>query len=125
MHGCPHARHQSALPRLHRRHSQRRSTRCRAAGAGCTKSNSTVIACNLSRYQRDHGLHAERQRLDQTLKKIADDAWHINAGSAIIDGEVVVPAADGTTDFSVLQNELNGHSTKIVMRLRPALPERL
>jgi len=29
------------------------------------------------------------------------------AGSAIIDGEVVVPAAaDGTTDFSVLQNEL-------------------
>ncbi|MFK4537280.1 ATP-dependent DNA ligase [Bradyrhizobium ottawaense] len=29
------------------------------------------------------------------------------AGSAIVDGEVVVPAADGTTDFSVLQNELN------------------
>src|ERR1700733_12738412 len=49
------------------------------------------------------------------FKKIADDAWHINAGSAIIDGEVVVPAADGTTDFSVLQNELKGHSTKIVM----------
>jgi bifunctional non-homologous end joining protein LigD len=31
--------------------------------------------------------------------KIADDAWHINAGSAIFDGEVVVPGADGTTDF--------------------------
>jgi bifunctional non-homologous end joining protein LigD len=28
---------------------------------------------------------------------------------------VVVPAADGTTDFSVLQNELKGRSTKIVM----------
>jgi bifunctional non-homologous end joining protein LigD len=27
----------------------------------------------------------------------------------------VVPAADGTTDFSVLQNELKGKSTKIVM----------
>src|SRR6478735_6486146 len=39
----------------------------------------------------------------------------ISAGSAIIDGEVVVPAADGTTDFSVLQNELKGRSTKIVM----------
>jgi ATP-dependent DNA ligase len=38
-----------------------------------------------------------------------------NAGSAIIDGEVVVPAANGTTDFSVLQNELKGKSTKIVM----------
>ena len=37
------------------------------------------------------------------FRKIAADAWHVNAGSAIIDAEVVVPAADGTTDFSVLQ----------------------
>ncbi|WP_409411321.1 RNA ligase family protein [Bradyrhizobium sp. AUGA SZCCT0182] len=49
------------------------------------------------------------------FRKIADDAWHISAGSAIIDGEVVVPAADGTTDFSVLQNELKGKSTRIVL----------
>ena len=49
------------------------------------------------------------------FKKIADDAFLINARSAIIDGEVVVPAEDGTTDFSVLQNELKGRSTKIVM----------
>jgi bifunctional non-homologous end joining protein LigD len=49
------------------------------------------------------------------FKKIASDAWHIGAGSAIIDGEIVVPAADGTTDFSVLQNELKGQSTKIAM----------
>ena len=49
------------------------------------------------------------------FKKIASDAWHVNAGSAIIDGEMVVPAADGTTDFSVLQNELKGRLTKIVM----------
>ncbi len=46
------------------------------------------------------------------FKKIASDAWHISAGSAIIDGEVVVPAADGTTDFSVLQNELKGHQPR-------------
>jgi bifunctional non-homologous end joining protein LigD len=38
-----------------------------------------------------------------------------NARSAIIDGEVVVPTANGTTDFSVLQNERKGKSTKIVM----------
>jgi bifunctional non-homologous end joining protein LigD len=31
------------------------------------------------------------------FKKIASDAWHISAGSAIIDGEVVAPGADGTT----------------------------
>ena len=49
------------------------------------------------------------------FKKVADDAFHISARSAIIDGEIVVPAADGTTDFSVLQNELKGKSTKIVM----------
>jgi hypothetical protein len=56
------------------------------------------------------------------FKKIADDAWHIGAASAIIDGEVVVPSTDGATDFSVLQNELKGRS---IGRLRPALPERL
>jgi bifunctional non-homologous end joining protein LigD len=49
------------------------------------------------------------------FKKIAGDAWYINAGSGIIDGEVVVPSADGTTDFSVLQNDLKGRSKKIVM----------
>ncbi|MGY3609762.1 MULTISPECIES: non-homologous end-joining DNA ligase [unclassified Bradyrhizobium] len=49
------------------------------------------------------------------FKKIAADAYVINAASAIVDGEVVVPSPDGTTDFSVLQNELKGKSTKIVM----------
>jgi bifunctional non-homologous end joining protein LigD len=49
------------------------------------------------------------------FRKIAADAYLINARSAIIDGEVVVPSADGTTDFSVLQNELKGRSDKIVM----------
>jgi bifunctional non-homologous end joining protein LigD len=42
------------------------------------------------------------------FKKVADDAYLINASTAIIDGEIVVPAADGTADFSVLQNELKG-----------------
>jgi bifunctional non-homologous end joining protein LigD len=49
------------------------------------------------------------------FRKIADDAWHICTGSAIIDGEAVAPAKDGTTDFSVLQNELKGKSTKIAL----------
>jgi bifunctional non-homologous end joining protein LigD len=49
------------------------------------------------------------------FRKIAADAWHINAGAAIVDGKVVVPAANGTSDFSVLQNELKGRSTKIVL----------
>ena len=58
------------------------------------------------------------------FKKVSHDAWHIKAASAVIDGEIVVPAADGTTDFSVLQNELKGQSNKIVMVVRLALPER-
>jgi bifunctional non-homologous end joining protein LigD len=49
------------------------------------------------------------------FKKIANDAFLINAASAIIDGEIVVPATDGTTDFSVLQNQLRGKSDEIVM----------
>jgi bifunctional non-homologous end joining protein LigD len=49
------------------------------------------------------------------FKKIANEAFLISAGSSIIDGEIVVPAADGTTDFSVLQNQLKGKSDKIVM----------
>lgn len=49
------------------------------------------------------------------FKKVADDAWHIKASSAVIDGEIVAPASDGTTDFSVLQNELKGTSTRIVL----------
>jgi bifunctional non-homologous end joining protein LigD len=49
------------------------------------------------------------------FKKIANEAFLISANSAIIDGEVVVSAADGTTDFSVLQNQLKGKSDKIVM----------
>jgi bifunctional non-homologous end joining protein LigD len=49
------------------------------------------------------------------FKKVAIAAGQINASSAIIDGEVVVPSSDGTTDFSVLQNELKGRSTKIVL----------
>lgn len=37
--------------------------------------------------------------------------------SAIIDGEVIVPAADGKSDFAVLQKELRGRrpSDKLVM----------
>jgi bifunctional non-homologous end joining protein LigD len=37
------------------------------------------------------------------------------AYGTLIDGEVVVPSVDGTTDFSILQNELRGRSTKIVL----------
>jgi hypothetical protein len=47
------------------------------------------------------------------FRKIAKDAWHIDAGSGLIDGEVVAPAEDGTTDFAVLQNELKGRPTRI------------
>jgi bifunctional non-homologous end joining protein LigD len=57
----------------------------------------------------------QRRNADKRFRKIASDVFEINAGSAVVDGEVVVPSADGTTDFSVLQNELKGRSTKIVL----------
>jgi bifunctional non-homologous end joining protein LigD len=46
---------------------------------------------------------------------VSHDAWHIKAASAVLDGEIVVPAADGTTDFSMLQNDLKGSSKSIVL----------
>jgi bifunctional non-homologous end joining protein LigD len=50
------------------------------------------------------------------FKKIATDAWRINARSAIIDGEVIAPASDGVSDFSVLQKEVRAKSSdKLVM----------
>ena len=49
------------------------------------------------------------------LHKVARNALEINADSAIIDGEVVVPQENGATDFSVLQNELKRRSDKIVL----------
>ncbi|QOZ51540.1 non-homologous end-joining DNA ligase [Bradyrhizobium sp. CCBAU 53338] len=49
------------------------------------------------------------------FKKVAADAWHVKAGSAIIDGEIVVPAVNGTSDFAELIKELKGSSTKIVL----------
>jgi bifunctional non-homologous end joining protein LigD len=57
------------------------------------------------------------------FKKIAADAWHIKAGSTIIDGEVVPPAEDGTTDFAVPQNELKGKSNTITLVTLPALSQ--
>lgn len=49
------------------------------------------------------------------FRKVAHDASQIKAASAVVDGEIVVPAPDGTTDFSVLQNEIKGQSTKIAL----------
>jgi bifunctional non-homologous end joining protein LigD len=49
------------------------------------------------------------------FKKIAADGWQVNARSAIIDGEVTVPSANGVSDFSVLQNELRGNSKNLVL----------
>lgn len=48
------------------------------------------------------------------FKKVAGDAFLIPASSAIIDGEIVVPATDGTTDFSMLQIQLKGKSDKFL-----------
>src|SRR5712664_2192917 len=92
--------------------------RSRLAGSRARCSNLTLpplirdrdIVLGLSR-RRDAQVQGGTQRHGHGGCSL----WHINAGSAIIDGEVVVPSADGTTDFSVLQNELKGRSKKIVM----------
>jgi bifunctional non-homologous end joining protein LigD len=57
----------------------------------------------------NEGIHIYTRRghdWTDRFKKVATDAWHPKAKSAIIDREVVVPAEDGTTDFAVLQKVL-------------------
>jgi bifunctional non-homologous end joining protein LigD len=58
-----------------------------------------------------------RRGVDWTrrFKKIADDAYLINASSAIIDGEIVVPGEGGKKDFAVLQKSLRGNARNLVM----------
>jgi bifunctional non-homologous end joining protein LigD len=46
------------------------------------------------------------------FRKIAADAYLINAKSAIIDGEVVVPAADGTTDSQSYRTNSRARPTR-------------
>jgi hypothetical protein len=104
------------IPASSRQHSLPQSPRCRAASDGFTEIKFDGYRVQV--HIKDAAVTVFTRRGNdwtKRFKKIADDAWHISAGSAIIDGEVVAPAADGTTDFSVLQNELKGRSTKIVM----------
>jgi bifunctional non-homologous end joining protein LigD len=67
------------------------------------------------RQRSNQDIHSRGHDWTHRFKKVAHDAWHIKAGSAIIDGEIVVPASNGTTDFSLLQNELRGRSSSIVL----------
>jgi len=58
-----------------------------------------------------------RRGLDWTerFRKVAHDADLINATSAIVDGEIVVPGEGGKTDFAMLQNSLTGKADNLVM----------
>nr|WP_246562918.1 non-homologous end-joining DNA ligase [Bradyrhizobium liaoningense] len=58
-----------------------------------------------------------RNGLDWTkrFRKVAHEAYLINAKSAIIDGEIVAPGDDGKTDFATLQKSLTGKAHNIGM----------
>jgi bifunctional non-homologous end joining protein LigD len=52
------------------------------------------------------------------FKKIAGHAFLINASSAIIDGEIVVPAVDGTTDARCIADAVDGRSNISRLNIR-------
>ncbi|WP_409410571.1 DNA ligase [Bradyrhizobium sp. AUGA SZCCT0160] len=64
------------------------------------------------RQRGDQGLHQARQHWTNRFRKMACLTHQRRIRNH---REVVVPAADGTTGFSVLQNELKGKSTRIVL----------
>jgi bifunctional non-homologous end joining protein LigD len=108
--------YQSVLSRVHRASPGI----LRRQGAGGVALDSRNQIRRLSRpgsYPRWRGEGFTRRGNDWTkrFRKIASDASEIDVGSAILNGEVVVPSASGVSDFSVLQNELKGRSTKIVL----------
>jgi bifunctional non-homologous end joining protein LigD len=93
-----------------------RSNECRKASAGVHEIKFEGYRVHLHIANENVRVFTRRGNdWTKRFRKIAHDAFLISASSAIIDGEVVVPAADGTTDFSVLQNELKGKSDKIAM----------
>jgi bifunctional non-homologous end joining protein LigD len=88
----------------------------RTARAGSTKSSSTATGVQVHIHDGQVKVFTRRGNdWTKRFRKIAADASEVDAGSAILDGEVVVPSASGVSDFSVLQNELKGRSTKIVL----------
>jgi bifunctional non-homologous end joining protein LigD len=78
------------------------------------KSSSTAIA---SGHLASHAIKVftRRSRLNPPVQEDRRRRLAHRRRSAVIDGEVVAPADDGTTDFSVLQNELKGNSDRIVL----------
>jgi ATP-dependent DNA ligase len=69
-----------------------------------------------------------RRGIDWTrrFKKIANVAFLINASSAVIDGEIVVPAADGTHGlFGAAERTQGQVNEDRDGRVRPALSQRL
>jgi ATP-dependent DNA ligase len=60
------------------------------------RSTSTATGCSFTSATAIKIFTRRGNDWTKRFRKIANDAWHISAGSAIIDGEVVAPAADGT-----------------------------
>ncbi|WP_312015228.1 DNA ligase [Bradyrhizobium lablabi] len=109
-------RDEGALPRLHctcarlagRQGAERRALDSRDQVRWLSRPGAP-------RQRSGEDLHPAGNDWTKRFKKVANDDWHISASSAIVDGEIVVPSANGTTDFWVLQNELRGKSTRIVL----------
>jgi bifunctional non-homologous end joining protein LigD len=93
-------RHQGRVPRLHRTSVSDLIDRVPSGGRWVHEIKFDGYRVQVHLANNDIKIFTRRGNdWTKRFKKIADCAWHINAGSAIIDGEVVVPAADGTTDF--------------------------
>jgi bifunctional non-homologous end joining protein LigD len=72
----------------------------------------------------NEGIHIYTRRghdWTDRFKKIATDAWHLKTKSAFIDGEVVVPAEDGTTDFAVMQKVLRAGRPSDLLVMMPSI----
>jgi bifunctional non-homologous end joining protein LigD len=76
---------------------------------GSTRSSSTRIQVHIA--NEAVKVFTRRGHDSDRFKKIAADAWRLNVRSAIIDGEVIVHGADGTSDFSVIKSRSGRNAT--------------
>jgi ATP-dependent DNA ligase len=83
---------------------------------GCTKSNSTATACSSTAGKTSFNWFTRRgYDWGRKMPAVRAAAVEWNARYFIIDGEVVVLAPDGATDFNELERELGKESTESIV----------
>src|SRR4051794_26681837 len=101
----------SLSPRL-----QRWSTRRQRPRNGCMKLSSTATACRFTNGPVRSGASRAAVTTGPSASGFfVEPIWNLDAEQIVLDGEVIVPAQDGLSDFGALESDLaKGGSDRLV-----------